>query len=313
MSTVVILGFAGASAMAGLLNLVPQYLPRYGMAPEWARVVRPLVMIFTAINLFVTWFFHADVEAQGGAYATGVLVLISSACVATVIDRYRTSEAVYGLWKVPWRYVLITAVFFYTTAANMIERPDGLKIASCFIASVVVLSFWSRMRRSTEMRFVGFEFVSVESRFLWESLKHLEFPVLVPHRPGARDLAMKERIIRERHRLADEVPIVFIEAEVGDPSEFQQMPLMEVRESEERFIIAVTRCVSVAHVIAAIALELSRVGKPPEVHFGWSNENPMAASISFLLFGEGNVPWMVRELVRKAEPDPEKQPEVFIG
>jgi hypothetical protein len=195
----------------------------------------------------------------------------------------------------------------------MIERPDGLKIASCFIASVVVLSFWSRMRRSTEMRFVGFEFVNMESRFMWDSLKHLEFPVLVPHRPGARDLAMKEQIIRERHRLADEVPIVFIEAEVGDPSEFQQMPLMEVRESEGRFVIAVNRCVSVAHVIAAIALELSRFGKPPEVHFGWSNENPMSASISFLLFGEGNVPWMVRELVRKAEPDPHKQPEVFIG
>jgi hypothetical protein len=313
MSTVVILGFAGASAMAGLLNLVPQYLPRYGMAPEWARVVRPLVLIFTAINLGVTWFFDADVEAQGGAYATGVLVLISSGCVATVIDRYRTSDAVYGLWKVPWRYVFITGVFFYTTGANMCERPDGLKIASCFIASVVVLSFWSRMRRCTEMRFAGFEFVNVESRFLWESLKHLEFPVLVPHRPGARDLAMKEQIIRERHRLADEVPMVFIEAEVGDPSEFQQMPLMEVRECEERFVIAVTRCVSVAHVIAAIALELSRVGKPPEVHFGWSNENPMAASISFLLLGEGNVPWMVRELIRKAEPDPNKQPEVFIG
>src|SRR6185436_10648291 len=109
-STVLILSFAGASAMAGLLNLVPQYLPRYGMAPEWARAVRPLVLIFTAINLFVTWVFNADVKAQGGAYATGVLVLISSACVATVIDKYRKATGSW-LWRVPWYYVLITGVF----------------------------------------------------------------------------------------------------------------------------------------------------------------------------------------------------------
>ena len=241
LSTVLILSFAGLSAMAGLLNLVPQYLPRYGMAPEWSRVVLPLVVLFTAINLFVTWMFDADVGAQGGAYATGVLVLISSACLATVIDLYRQRE---GNWlvRMPWVFVLITAVFFFTTGANMVERPDGIKIASWFIIAVLIGSFASRVKRSTELRFKAFEFTDIGSKFMWDSLKHLEFPVLVPHRPGRRGLEQKEASIRRRHRLPDEVPIVFIEAELGDASEFQQSPLMEVIQHEGRFVISVTRC-----------------------------------------------------------------------
>ena len=312
LSTVVILSFAGMSAMAALLNLVPQYLPRYGMAPEWSKAVKPLVVLFTLINLLITWLFNADVVKQGGAYATGVLVLISSACVASVIDLYRKRT---GLWitRVPWSFVLISIVFFFTTGANMIERPDGIKIASWFIIAIVISSFGSRVKRSTELRFKSFEFANPESRFLWDSLKHLEFPVLVPHRPGRRGLQEKEASIRERHRLAPEVPIVFIEAELGDPSEFQQSPCMEVLAEEGRFIISVTRCASVAHAIATVALELSRVGTPPEIHFGWSDESPLAAAIGFFLFGEGNVPWRVRELIRKQEPDPSRHANVIIG
>jgi hypothetical protein len=144
-------------------------------------------------------------------------------------------------------------------------------------------------------------------------LQYLEFPVLVPHRPGQHKLASKEESIRQEHHLGPDVPLVFVEVALGDVSEFYQSPCIAVRSEEGRFVISVTRAASIAHTIAAIALELSRVGKPPEIHFGWSDESPMAANLGFLLFGEGNVPWLVRELIRRAEPDPERQPRVVIG
>lgn len=312
-STVVILWFAGASAMSALLNLVPRYLPRYGMAPEWSRKFVWMVLFFTAVNLTVTLIFDAQVDAQGSAYATGVMVLICSACVATVIDRWRRRSNLFWLRRPPWGYLAITGFFVYTTLVILWEKPDGLKIALCFIAVIVVLSLASRVWRSTELRFGGFQFYDEQSRFLWDSMKHLEFPVLVPHRPGRTPLAEKERAIREIHHLDATVPIVFIEAELGDPSEFLQTPLMRVKHEQGAFIIQVTRCASIPHVIAALALELSKMGKPPEIHFGWSDESPLVANLNFLLFGQGNVPWLVRELILKAEPDPERQPKVVIG
>lgn len=311
-STVVILWFAGASAMAGLLNLVPQYLPRYGMAPDWARATRPLVMLFTVINLFVTWVFHASVDAQGAAYATGVVVLMSSAAVATIIETYRSRQG-HWAWRLPWMYCLIGLLFLYTMISIILEKPQGLHIASFFIVSIIATSIISRTWRSTELRFTGFDFKDESDQFLWDSLRHLEIAILVPHRPGGRDLIEKEQSIRTEHHLQPHEPIVFVEVERGDVSEFYQHPTLDVTQQEGRILLRITNCSSIPHVLAAVALEMSKCGRPPEIHFGWSNENPMRANIGFVLFGEGNVPWLVRELLLKAEPDPTKQPRVVVG
>ncbi|MGH9907562.1 MAG: amino acid transporter, partial [Pyrinomonadaceae bacterium] len=146
LSTISILWFAGSSALAGLLNIVPRYLPKYGMAPEWARATRPLVVVFTLVCFVVTILFRADVNAQGGAYATGVLALMTSAAIAVTLSARRRQQ------RAQWLFMLIALVFAYTTVLNIIEQPEGIKIALIFIVAIVISSLVSRVWRTTELR-----------------------------------------------------------------------------------------------------------------------------------------------------------------
>ena len=317
-STILILWFAGASAMAGLLNMVPRYLPRYGMAPEWAAAYRPLVVAFTAINLLVTWAFRADVSAQGGAYATGVLVLMTSAAVATLVDisHKQPADASDALWRRAGigYFFLVCLVFIYTTIANMIERPDGIVIASIFIACVLAISLFSRFRRAEELRLKEFRFADDAARMLWTDIcLDGTFQVLVPHRPGQRSLAEKEAEIRRKHRIPQGVPIVFLEVHYGDTSEFENAPIIGVRQEGDFFVITAHDCVSVSHTIAQLAMEMTKNGSPLDIVFGWSKGDRLKLALDFLLFGRGDVPNRVVDLLDAAIPDPDKRPTVIVG
>ena len=141
-STILILWFAGASAMAGLLHLIPRFLPRFGMAPQWVAYPRPLVLLLFTVCVIVTLVFKADVEAQGGAYATGVLVLMLSAAIAAALALWREGRRALGgyCWAV-------AVIFAYTLADNVHERPDGIIIASIFITVILVFSAISRLQQ----------------------------------------------------------------------------------------------------------------------------------------------------------------------
>ncbi len=318
-STILILWFAGASAMAGLLNMVPRYLPRYGMAPEWAAAYRPLVIAFTVINLLVTWCFNADVSSQGGAYATGVLVLMTSAAIGSLVDLSRKPRPVETKLRLRRKamivaFGLIAIVFVYTTIANIVERPDGIIIASIFIACVMCMSIFSRIWRSRELRLKEFRFENEGDKMLWTDLcADGGFRVLIPHRPGSRSLADKEIEVRRRHRIPQEVPLLFLEVHSGDTSEFHNTPVISVRQEDGRFILVAREVASVSHTIAQIAIELGKSGAPLDVVFGWSIGNSMQLAIQFVLFGQGDVPNSVFDLLEQAIPDPTKRPTVLVG
>jgi hypothetical protein len=309
LSTIAILWFAGASAMAGLLNIVPRYLPRYGMAPEWTRAVRPLVLVFTGIAFAVTVLFRADVDAQGGAYATGVLVLMSSAAVAVTLSARRRGRR----W--PARgYALITLVFVYTTVVNVIERPDGVRIASFFIAAVVATSLVSRASRATELRVSDVQLDETALRLVEEhAAGDIRIIANEPNERDEREYREKEQEVRRANHIPDSDTVLFLEVTVVDASEFSSR--LQVT-GEERYGYRILRVESatVGNTIAAILLNIrDRTGQLPHVYFGWTEGNPMMHLVRYLIFGDGDVPPITREVLRKAEPDRERRPLVHVG
>jgi hypothetical protein len=306
-STILILWFAGASAMAGLLNLVPRYLPRYGMAPEWARATRPLVLVFTAIAFAVTVIFEADVDAQGGAYATGVLVLMSSAAVAVTLSAWRKGAG-------RWAFGLIALIFAYTTVANIIERPEGIKIASLFIGAIVLTSLISRVWRSTELRVERIEIDEAARAFIAEASRGTLRIVANQCDTGDEvEYRLEGQQKREHNHIPPDEPILFFEVRVCDASDFADV--LKVRGVQiDGYKVLRAESAAVPNSIAAFLLYLrDQIGKIPHVYFDWTEGNPLTYLLKYLVFGEGYTAPVTREVLRRAEPDPQRRPIVHVG
>lgn len=308
--TIGILWFAGASAMAGLLNLVPRYLPRYGMAPTWARATRPLVLVISAIAFAVTIIFQADVDAQGGAYATGVLVLMVSAAFAVTLAAWRERPRYAG-----YAFAVIATIFVYTTVVNIFERPDGVKIAAFFITAIVTTSLVSRVWRSTELRVPQIVVDDTARRLIAEASEGDAIHIIANHpdERNSREYLLKEREQREDNNIPYGAPVLFLEVTVSDASEFA--PTLNVRgEVVGRYRILRTNGASVANAIAAILLWLrDETGKRPHIYFGWTEGNPLKYLAKYILFGEGDIAPLTHEVLRRAEADPAKRPAIHLG
>jgi hypothetical protein len=308
-STIAILWFAGASAMAGLLNLMPRYLPRYGMAPHWARAVRPMVVVFTLIAFLVTWIFDADVDAQGGAYATGVLVLISSAAIAVTIAARKAGQR---NWTVG--FAVISAVFLYTTVVNVIERPDGVKIGACFIAGIILVSLLSRLARAFELRVTDVTLDDMAERFIRDmASRKIRF---IANEPDQRDKAeYRDKIeqIREDNDIPGE-DFVFVEVTVLDPSEFEASLTVRGEVLHSRYRVLTLESSSIPNALAALLLHVrDTTGCTPHIYFEWTEGSPFANFLRFFLFGQGEVAPVTREVLREAEPDRPRRPRVHTG
>jgi hypothetical protein len=309
-STILILGFAGASAMAGLLNIVPRYLPRYGMAPEWARAIRPLVLIYIAISVVVTIIFGADVSSQAGAYATGVLAMMTSAAFAVALSARRA-----GSKRGTFAFGLVAIVFFYALVANEIQRPDGIVIASFFIVAIIFTSVVSRVYRSLELRQERIEIDEAAQRFIEEAARGNGIHIVANRRQAGdeREYTLKEEEQREDNHIPAEEPILFLEVAVEDASEFEEV--LEVRGVEiGGHKVLRAKSSVVPNAIAALLIHLrDTTGKTPHCYFGWAEGNPIAYLFRFILFGEGDTAPVTHEVLREAEPERKQRPAIHVG
>ena len=309
LSTITILWFAGASALAGLLNIVPRYLPRYGMAPEWARAMRPLVLVYITISVAVTIIFAADVDAQAGAYATGVLAMMTSAAFAVSLSAWRRGSRLGAL-----AFGAITLIFVYAFVANEVQRPDGIVIASLFILTIILTSLVSRVWRTTELRTEKIEVDETAQRFIDEASGGEEIHIVANRRQSgdARDYYSKEREQRQYTYIPSDV-ILFLEVDVADPSEFEDV--LEVRGVEVNgYRVLRAESSTVPNAIAAFLLHLrDTAGKETHCHFDWTQGNPLRYLLRYLLLGEGDTAPVTHEVLREAEADPERRPVIHVA
>jgi hypothetical protein len=290
LSTILILWFAGASAMAGLINLIPRYLPRFGMAPLWVAYRRPMVALLLVVDLLVTLVFHANVDSQAGAYATGVLVLILSAAIAVTIAFWREFKEKRDtkLLFLTILFFAVALVFVYTTIDNVFERPDGVIISSIFIFVILVFSAISRYQRAQELRVQDMEFVDDSSARLWTAIAGKRVNLVPASFPGEGYRMRKAEEIHRNYRVTE--PLAFVHTHLIDNrSEFISRLRVSVTKERDHYVIEVWGAVAIANTIAFITELLDPVG----IFVVLSGQNLMQQSLRYLFWGEGEVGMLV--------------------
>jgi hypothetical protein len=270
-----------------------------------------VVLVYTGLCILITLLFKADVNAQAGAYATGILAMMVSGAVAVTVSvaRARRRGPAVG-------FGVLTVVLVYALVVNVIDKPDGLAISAAFIGGIVLVSLVSRVSRTTELRADSIEFDDAARQFVTDSLAHDGRLHLVANRRQVGDKAEyddKESEQRAENPVPEAADVLFLEIDVVDPSEFSDvLRVRGVQVDGHRILRAESP--AAPNAMAAILLALrDATGVRPQAHFEWAEGNPLGHLFRYLLLGRGDTAPVVREILREAEPDPTRRPGIHVG
>ena len=172
------------------------------------------------------------------------------------------------------------------------------------------------MRRSLELRHERIELDEKAKGFIKEASEGEEIHIIAHRRrPGddPEEYARKLEEQRKYNRLSRGVPVLFLEIDVEDASEFEEV--LEVRGvNVGDYKVLRAESPVVPNAIAAFLLYLrDQTGKTPNCYFGWTEGNPFVYVIRYILFGEGDTAPVTHEVLREAEPDLERRPIIHVG
>lgn len=212
-------------------------------------------------------------------------------------------------------YDISTILSLWFADVSAMARLLNLHIASFFIGTVLIVSLISRSLRSLELRINDVRLDDTAKMFIHEAIQKTGQICLLARRPDNSDYEIKVAEMRELHKLTeDEATFIFLEVDIGDPSEFSD-ECLDV-SGEERDGFKVLRCQSraIPNAIAAILFHLRDKTKTiPHVYFGWTEGHPLAFVFKYIFLGEGETAPVTQDILREIEPNPARRPRIFVG
>ena len=141
---------------------------------------------------------------------------------------------------------------------------------------------------------------------------------LIAHEPDRRDAAeYRDKLAQTMadNDFPDDSDVIFVEVTVTDPSDFET----ELLVRGERGRTAATGCSAwparrcPTRSPPCCWRSATAAGRRPHIYFEWTEGNPVRNFLRYLVFGQGEIAPVTREILRRQEPDPHRRPHVHAG